>query len=98
MESSDPRLLLISPDDNVYVVIQPLTEGESVMLNGTEARVTKSLPMGHKIAVRDIRAGEKVLKYGVPIGTATENIKAGGHVHTHNLKSDYIGWTPRIGG
>ena len=41
--------------------------------------------MGHKIALRDIAKGEPVIKYGFPIGEATEDIPAGGHVHTHNL-------------
>ena len=37
-----------------------------------------------------IRAGEKVLKYGAVIGTATSDIGRGEHVHTHNLESDYL--------
>lgn len=41
----------------------------------------------HKFALRDIAAGEKVIKYGMPIGVATSDIKAGDHVHTHNLKT-----------
>jgi len=45
------------------------------------------IPLGHKIALKDIGAGEKIIKYGRPIGVATRDIKAGEHVHTHNLKS-----------
>jgi altronate hydrolase len=41
--------------------------------------------MGHKAALREIRKGEAVIKYGYPIGEATEDIPAGGHVHVHNL-------------
>jgi hypothetical protein len=46
--------------------------------------------IGHKLANKNIVQGEIIMKYGVPIGTATENIGIGGHVHTHNMKSDYI--------
>ena len=46
-----------------------------------------SVPMGHKIALVDIPAGSAVVKYGYPIGIATEDIKAGDFVHTHNLRS-----------
>jgi hypothetical protein len=42
------------------------------------------------VAARDIAAGEKIIKYGVPIGSATRDIGAGEHVHTHNVQSDYI--------
>ena len=49
-----------------------------------------ALPMGHKVAARAIAAGEKIIKYGGPIGSATREIAAGEHVHTHNVKSDYI--------
>lgn len=46
-----------------------------------------SVPMGHKIALKDIPKGAAVVKYGYPIGVATEDIKAGDFVHTHNLRS-----------
>lgn len=56
---------------------------------------------GHKYAVRDISAGENIVKYGMPIGHATADIKRGEHVHSHNLKtnlsgkSDYTFTSPR---
>ncbi len=46
--------------------------------------------MGHKVAVAAIAPGEKVYKYGCPIGSATCPIEVGRHVHVHNLKSDYF--------
>ncbi len=46
---------------------------------------------GHKYAVRDIEKGEKIIKYGYPIGVASENIKKGDHVHSHNLKTALSG-------
>ena len=46
---------------------------------------------GHKYALCDIEKGENVIKYGSPIGHATENIKKGDHVHTHNVKTNLSG-------
>ncbi len=48
---------------------------------------TNEIPAGHKYALRDIKAGEYVIKYGEIIGKATADIKAGEWVHTHNVKS-----------
>ena len=55
-----------------------------------EALVPTRLPLGHKVATRAIAAGEKVVKYGAPIGSAMRAIAQGEHVHTHNLRSDYL--------
>ena len=49
--------------------------------------VREAIPPGHKVALRTIAAGEPVIKYGSPIGTATADIAAGAHVHTHNVAS-----------
>ncbi len=46
---------------------------------------------GHKVALRDIKKGENIIKYGFPIGHATEDIKKGEHVHTHNVKTNLSG-------
>ena len=53
--------------------------------------VEVNLEDGHKYALRDIKAGEDIIKYGNPIGHATEDIKAGEHVHTHNVKTNLSG-------
>ena len=50
-----------------------------------------NLADGHKYALRDIKAGEDIIKYGNPIGHATCDIKAGEHVHTHNVKTNLSG-------
>lgn len=50
-----------------------------------------NLADGHKYALRDIKNGENVIKYGQPIGHATEDIEAGDHVHTHNVKTNLSG-------
>ena len=53
--------------------------------------VEVNLNNGHKYAVRDIKKGENIIKYGQPIGHAAENIKKGGHVHSHNMKTNLSG-------
>ncbi len=85
----DARLLLLNPLDNVLVARAPLALNEVVMVSGSSIKLTRPIPLGHKIARWAIAAGEAVLKYGAPIGIATLDIAAGEHVHTHNVKSAY---------
>ena len=55
--------------------------------NREEITVTGDVPYGHKIAVKDIHVGEKIMKYGEEIGVATREIIKGEYVHIHNLDS-----------
>lgn len=86
----DARLLQLSPADNVLTVITTLEPGTVIRVNGLDVTVPIRLPLGHKLAARDLAVGEKIIKYGVPIGSATVPIRTGEHVHTHNIKSDYL--------
>ena len=81
------RVLVISDRDNVATALQPLEPGLTLALTDGALAVREAVPSGHKIALRTIRAGEAVIKYGSPIGLATAEIAAGAHVHTHNLAS-----------
>jgi hypothetical protein len=90
MESSDRRLVLLAPEDNCLVVARALGAGDALTIEGEPIAVARAIGVGHKLARRAIRAGEKVLKYGAVIGTATADIARGEHVHTHNLESDYL--------
>ena len=87
---TDPRLLRLHPRDNVLTAIRPLAFGEQVVIDGHSVSMSGPVPLGHKLAACAIPAGVKVTKYGASIGSATRNIAAGEHVHTHNLKSDYL--------
>jgi altronate dehydratase small subunit len=84
------RLLQLSQEDNVGVATAALEPGARVSALGTTIVVASGIPVGHKIAIRPIAAGEHVMKYGMPIGSATRAIAPGEHVHTHNLTSDYL--------
>jgi hypothetical protein len=90
MSAIDSRLLRLHPADNVLTVIRALEAGTRIIVEGGEATVSAPLAIGHKVAARQIAAGEKIVKYGAPIGSAACEIPAGAHVHTHNLHSDYI--------
>ncbi len=87
---TDPRLLQLSPDDNICAARTTIQAGETIQIDGRDVTIPQEVPTGHKIAVRPIAVGEKVLKYGAPIGSATQPIRPGQYVHTHNLKSDYL--------
>ena len=87
---TDRRVLRLDPSDNVAVVTATIAAGESVTIDGRLLRFLDRVAMGHKVALLRIAAGEKVTKYGAPIGSATCDISPGEHVHTHNLDSDYL--------
>jgi (2R)-sulfolactate sulfo-lyase subunit alpha len=89
-EGKSRKLLRIHRDDNVLIVVTPIKPGDRDLINGQEVVFTQDVAMGHKVAARSIKSGEKVYKCGVPIGSAKEDIPAGSHIHLHNLKSDYI--------
>jgi len=81
-------MILIHADakDNVAVALSELEPGEVVPLpRGGEITIREHIPASHKVAVKDLAPGETVLKYGQPIGCATEAVAQGSWVHTHNL-------------
>ena len=88
--ATDPRVLRLSAEDNIGVVSTTIEPGESLVIGGQAAACSERIPTGHKLALVPIAAGEKVFKYGAPIGSATCDIRPGQWVHTHNLKSDYL--------
>ncbi|MER6509858.1 altronate dehydratase family protein [Nonomuraea sp. NPDC001636] len=77
-------LLRLREGDDVAVALRDLRAGER--LGGLI--VAEEVPRGHKVALRALRAGEPVLKYGQHIGVASAGITPGAHVHTHNLRYD----------
>lgn len=77
------KVLRINENDSVLVALTDLAAGEQYL----NTPVKEPIPRGHKMALRDIAEGERVIKYGFPIGIAKADIPAGSHVHTHNLKT-----------
>ena len=85
--------LIHNDSDDVAVVIHDVAAGEQVLavnLEGKElatVQATEAIPLGHKIALREMPAEHHVIKYGRTIGRATQSIAKGAHVHTQNVKS-----------
>ena len=89
-----PQLLVHDRRDNVgVVVVEGLKAGTDMLCVVTQDdssfRLTSAddVPIGHKIALKDLRAGDTAIKYGEDIGKFTADVKIGGHVHVHNLKT-----------
>jgi (2R)-sulfolactate sulfo-lyase subunit alpha len=89
-----PHLLVHHRDDNVGVVVVEGLSANTDMLcvvteDDSDFRLTarSDVPIGHKVALRDLATGDTVVKYGEDIGRVVAPIRRGEHVHTHNLKT-----------
>jgi len=80
-------VLQLHPGDPVALARRELEPGTELDGPGRHVTVRDTVPHGHKVALTDIAAGDQVLKYGQPIGVASQPIAAGEHVHEHNLRS-----------
>ena len=79
------KWIRIHPDDNVVVALEDIRQGET--LDGLSVTAAEDIARGHKMALREIRAGESVVKYGNPIGVAKTDIIPGAWVHVHNVRT-----------
>ncbi len=86
----DKRFILLHEDDNVFVCCQRMARADIISIEGQNIYLKSDINVGHKLARKNIAKGEKVIKYGVSIGSATTEIFTGEHVHIDNIKSDYI--------
>lgn len=75
--------------DNVVVALKNMEENAQIEVNGEKIQLKSAIDFGHKIAIKSIKAGDKILKYGLSIGIVTTDITAGEHVHVQNLRTDY---------
>jgi len=87
------RFLIHAKEDYVGVATDDIRKDETVegtymdTNQKTSLKAIEDVSLGHKIALRDIEKGEKIIEYGEPIGQATKDIKKGEHVHVHNIKT-----------
>ncbi len=91
---SVPHLLVHDPADNVgVVVVEGLAAGTDMLCVVTHDNsdfrmaVAMDVPIGHKVALRDLAVGDTVVKYGQDIGRIVAPVRKGEHVHVHNLKT-----------
>lgn len=86
----------INKIDNVGVALIDLKKGASIKVDTNSFIITQDIKKGHKFAIKCIKSGENIIKYGLPIGKASKDIKMGELVHTHNVvtnlkeNEDYI--------
>jgi len=78
------KYIIINQNDNVMVALENITSGTVV----NDIVVLSDIVQGHKIALKDIKKGEDIIKYGFSIGHATADIKKGEHVHVHNVATN----------
>ena len=87
------QFLVHEKKDTVGVAVVDVKAGEALegrSLDNNEklnAKASMDIPLGHKIALKDFKPGDTVYKYGTDIGRVVEPIKAGEHVHVHNVKT-----------
>lgn len=83
------KAIVMKAADNVATAVEDLPAGYEVSftVNGETAALLlqDNIPFGHKFAISPIKQAARVMKYGEPIGAASENIEAGRHVHVHNM-------------
>lgn len=89
-----PHLLVHAHDDNVgVVVVEGLRSGTKMLCVVTsdnssfELEALDDVPIGHKVALGDLKSGDTATKYGEDIGKFVADVKKGSHVHVHNLKT-----------
>lgn len=89
-----PQLLVHDQRDNVgVVVVENLQAGDEMFCIVTEddsnftLRVKQDVPIGHKVALTDLKEGDTIVKYGEDIGRVIAPVATGEHVHVHNLKT-----------
>ncbi|GIM28444.1 D-galactarate dehydratase [Clostridium polyendosporum] len=81
--------LMISEKDSVAVALEELNEGDAAKYKVSdeirEIKIVQNVPIYHKFVIVDVKEGDFVYKYGQVIGKATQDIKIGQHLHTHNI-------------
>ncbi|WP_427309727.1 UxaA family hydrolase [Cupriavidus sp. H39] len=85
-----PRAIVLNPADNVATLLDAGQAGDACALEGErQGRLVllQDVPFGHKICVADTVAGDTILKYGQVIGRASRAVRAGEHMHVHNIES-----------
>jgi len=86
-------ILVHEPADDVGVAVMDLKAGDEIgaaTLEGESLgslKVTQDVPLGHKIAMRDLPQDKHIMEYGWEIGRATASIRCGEHVHVHNIRT-----------
>ena len=93
---------MMNPQDNVATALNAIAAGDEVAILSPKQEIIHrlkakdSLPLGHKIALSEIKRSAEVRKYGVAIGIAFKKIVPGEYVHIHNIKSKRLPLTKHM--
>lgn len=87
---TDTRVIVLAPGDNVAIAKSDIASGTTLTVMGQSVTLETRVEVGHKFAFKKVAKGEKLTKYGAPIGVATQDIAPGDYMHIHNVTSDYI--------
>lgn len=82
------EFIKINECDNVIIALRDYKKDEVIDLEDEKITLLEDINRGHKIAIKNINKGENIVRYGLPIGYALEDIKIGNWVHTHNTKTN----------
>lgn len=85
LPTAENAAIHLNPADNIAVARVPLSDGQALTAGGIEITVRAAIPAGHKVALKEIATGEKIIRYGQVMGRARTMILPGDHVHTHNV-------------
>ena len=88
--NTDPRVLILAPGDNVAIAKTDLPAATALRVMGANLTLADNVLTGHKFAFAPVKKGDTIVKYGAPIGIATQDIAPGQPMHIHNVASDYI--------
>ena len=83
-----PLVIVVNPADNVGVAVEAIARGTRVRLQTGTLTARADIPKNHKVALKAIRVGARVIKYGQSIGLARVRIEPGEWVHVHNLNAE----------
>jgi (2R)-sulfolactate sulfo-lyase subunit alpha len=84
------QVILLHPKDNILVCVAHIYAGDEIRIDDQVVNVQKDIEIGHKLARNALAVGDKIYRYGAPIGSMTQKALMGEHVHMHNMQSDYI--------
>lgn len=90
MNEKSFQTVMMKLEDNVAIALAPLEAGSKLVVeceaHHFQVTLTDSIEFGHKFAMKEIPMGEDVIKYGEVIGSASQTIQVGQHVHIHNVE------------
>lgn len=85
LPTAENAVIHLHESDNIAIARVQLSAGQTIRAGGRSVTVEDPIPMGHKVAIRAIAAGETIVRYGQVMGRARVRVEAGRHLHTHNV-------------